>query len=195
VADELKLAQVLKPRRVCHSITRNIMGLFDQVLNAINDPTRQASQNQVGQLLTAVNQLSNQTNTSPSTMNMAVSLLGNYVRSSLQQTRQRQGNEAAQALVREGSQPGNNILPKLFNNQQQQQLVGDLSQRTGLNSGQIMAMLPILLPLVMRLLQSGETSQPGRGNNSILSAFLDANGNNEVDMGDMLSQASRFLRR
>ncbi|MBD0335002.1 MAG: DUF937 domain-containing protein [Cyanobacteria bacterium Co-bin13] len=171
------------------------MGLFDQVLSAINDPGRQASQDQVGQLLTTVNQLSRQSNTSPDTMNQAVSILGSFVRSSLQDTRQQRGNDAALELVREGSRPGNNILPRLFNNGQQQQLVSALSQRTGLNSSQIMALLPVLIPVVMRLLQSGETTQTGRGNNSILSAFLDANRDGEVDMGDMLSQASRFFVR
>ncbi|MBD2258395.1 DUF937 domain-containing protein [Pseudanabaena sp. FACHB-2040] len=172
------------------------MGLFDQVLSAINDPSRQASQDQVGQLLTTVNQLSRQSNTPPSTMNQAVSILGSFVRSSLQDTRQRQGNEAALDLVREGSRPNSNILPRLFDNGQQQQLVSALTQRTGLNSGQIMTLLPVLLPVVMRLLQSGDTTQTGPSNhNSILSAFLDTNSDGEVDMGDMLSQASRFFTR
>ncbi|HEY9736035.1 MAG TPA: DUF937 domain-containing protein [Trichocoleus sp.] len=179
------------------------MGLFDQVLNAINDPNRQTSQSQVGQLVNTVNQLSQQTNASPDTMNQAVSILGSFVRSSLQDTRNRQGDAAARELVQAGSQSGAGILPRLFNAQQQIQLVQALTQRTGLNSNQIQMLLPILIPVVMRLLASGEanannpmgSSRAASGglNNSILSTFLDANRDGDVDLGDMLNQARRFI--
>ncbi|HEY9879079.1 MAG TPA: DUF937 domain-containing protein [Leptolyngbyaceae cyanobacterium] len=170
------------------------MGLFDQVLNAINDPNRQASQDQVGQLINTVQSVSQQANTNPDTVNQAVSILGSFVRSSLQETRTTQGDDAARELVREGSHSGAGILPRLFNNNQQQQLTQTLSQRTGLNSSQIQMLLPILIPMVMRLLQSGESTQPGSGNNSVLSSFLDADRDGDVDMGDMLNTASRFIR-
>lgn len=178
------------------------MGLFDQVLNAINDPNRQTNPSQVGQLVDTVNQLSQQTNASPDTMNQAVSILGSFVRSSLQDTRKQQGDAAARELVQAGSQSGAGILPRLFNAHQQGQLVQTLSQRTGLNSSQIQMLLPILIPVVMRLLASGEANSANAGmgksgsgslNNSILSTFLDANRDGDVDLGDMLNQARRFI--
>lgn len=179
------------------------MGLFDQVLSAINDPNRQTSQSQVGQLVDTVNQLSRQTNASPDTMNQAVSILGGFVRSSLQETRRQQGDAAARDLVQAGSQSGAGILPRLFNAPQQVQLIQTLAQRTSLSNSQIQMLLPILIPVVMRLLASGEANsgtptgagRAGAGglNNSILSAFLDANQDGEVDLGDMLNQARRFV--
>lgn len=169
------------------------MGLFDQVLSAINDPNRQASQAQMGELVEAVGQLGRQTQTNPDTLNQVVSILGSFVRSSLQETRNQQGDAAAQALVREGSR-GGGVLPQLFNLGQQQALTQTLCQRTGLSSSQIQMLLPALIPVVMRLLQSGEATQPGTANNSVLSAFLDADRDGDVDMGDMLNHASRLRR-
>lgn len=169
------------------------MGLFDQVLSAINDPNRQGSSAQIGQLVSTVSQLSQQAGTNPNNVNQAASILGGFVRSSLQEKRNQQGNDAVASLIREGSQSNSGMLGRLFNQGQQQQLVETISQRTGLSSSQIQMLLPVLIPVVMRLLASGETTQPNQSNNSVLSAFLDADRDGDVDLGDMLSQASKFM--
>ncbi|MEM9162334.1 MAG: DUF937 domain-containing protein [Cyanobacteria bacterium P01_F01_bin.4] len=175
------------------------MGLFDQVLSAVQDPNRQASMGQLGQILSTAQQLGQANNTDSNTMQQAASVLGGFVRSSLKDTRATQGPAAAEALVQQGATDGTGVLPKLFNAGQQQQLVQVLSQKTGLNAGQVQAMLPMLIPLVMRLLNQGSTKaspQPegsAGASNNVLSAFLDADGDGDVDMGDMLGMAGTFM--
>ena len=168
------------------------MGLFDKVLQAIDDPNRQASGANLGQIFNTVQQISQQQNANSDTMQQAVSILGQFVRSSLQETRTTQGEAAAQQLVNQGSQAGASVLGQLFSGDQQQRLAQTISERTGLNSAQIQSMLPMLIPVVMKLLSSGSSNQPGEGNNTVLNAFLDADGDGDVDMGDMLKMASRF---
>ncbi|MEL6383036.1 MAG: DUF937 domain-containing protein [Cyanobacteria bacterium J06626_18] len=171
------------------------MGLFDQVVSAINDPDKQASASQIGQVFSAVQQMGQQNNTSPDAMQTAASVLGSYMRSSLKETRNSQGEAAVQTLVQRGTQSGlaGQVLGQLLNSGQQAQVVQAISQKTGMNANQIQAMLPMLVPVVMQMLNSGSSRQGApTGNNPVLSAFLDSDGDGDVDMGDMLRMASRF---
>lgn len=170
------------------------MGLFDQVLNAIEDPQRQGNSNQLGQIVSAMSQMSQQTHTNPDTMQQAVAIVGSFLKPSLQETRRTQGEAAAEQMVERGSQAGGAtaILSQLLNPQQQQKLVQTLENRTGLNGSQVQSLLPVLIPIVMNLLKTGSSTQPGQANNSVLNAFLDADGDGDVDMSDMLNAARRF---
>jgi len=171
------------------------MGLFDQVVNAINDPEKQANATQLGQVFSTVQQLSQQNNVNSDTMQTAVSVLGGYLRSSLKNTRDHQGASVAQGLVEKGTQSNlaGEVLGQLLSSGQQEEVVGAIAQRTGMNGTQIQALLPTLVPLVMQMLNSGASRQGApAGDNPVLSAFLDADGDGDVDMGDMLGMASRF---
>jgi hypothetical protein len=179
------------------------MGLFDQVVQAINDPDKQASASQLGQVVSAVQNMSQQSNADAGAMQTAVSVLGGYMRASLKDTRANQGEAAVQNLLQKGSQSGTAaaVLGQLLNAGQQNQAVEAIAQKTGMDSKQIQAMLPMLVPVVMQLLNSGASktgASPTSGNqasgNPVLNAFLDADGDGDVDMGDMLGMASRFNR-
>jgi len=85
--------------------------------------------------------------------------VGNYVRAALQQKRSTNGYEEAQAVVNQYSGTYPNPAHTLFSPHQEQQLAQDAAQRTGLNAGTIQAMLPILVPLVLNLLQTGSRVQ------------------------------------
>jgi hypothetical protein len=81
----------------------------------------------------------------------------------------------------------------LFSEGQQQQMVQEISQRTGLDSKVILGLLPILVPLVLNLLNSGSHNQdPRQGDNPVLNSFLDSDG--DVDVSDALKMADQFLR-
>jgi hypothetical protein len=173
------------------------MGLFDQVMQAVSDPDKQANTNQLGRVVSVVQQLSQQNNTDASAMQTAVSILGSHVRSSLKETRNSQGEAAVQSLVQKGGQSSTAaaVLGQLLNGSQQNQVVSAIAQKTGMNSQQIQAMLPALIPVVMQVLSSGNSKVGGAaGGNPVLNAFLDADGDGDVDMGDMLGMASRFSR-
>ncbi len=178
------------------------MGLFDQVMGALNNPNQQASPDQLGSILGTVQQLASSQGVDSSTTQVVVSVVGQYVRSALQQKQAAGGRSQAQALVEQfaGTSPSMAALQALFSQQQQQQLAQDAAQKTGLNPGTIQAMLPVLVPLALNLLKTGSgnsTAQAAQGGqaNSVLNAFLDADGSGEVDLGDALSMAGRFLNQ
>lgn len=112
------------------------MGLFDQVINAVNSSNQEGSSGQLANILSTVQQLSNSYGTEPSTVQSVLSVVGNYVRSSLQQKRSIEGNESAQAIVNNysGTYPNQQAVQSLFSPNQQQQLAQTVAQMTGLNS-------------------------------------------------------------
>lgn len=173
------------------------MGLFDQVLGAINDPNQQASTDQIGNILGAVQQMASSKGIDPSAAQTVTSVVGNYVRSALQQQRTNGGHEQVANIIDQfsGTQANPAAVQALFNPEQQQQIAQVASQKTGLNANTILAMLPALIPAILNLLQSGKQTSASSGGNSVLSSFLDSDADGDVDVGDAISLASRFLNR
>jgi hypothetical protein len=173
------------------------MGLFDQILNAIDDPNQAASPGQMSGIFNTVQQVSNSYGADPSSVQSAMSIVGNYVRSALQQKQATQGPQQAEAFVNQysGSSPNPQAVNALFGASQVQQIVQAVSQRTGLNASMIQQMLPILVPLVLNFLHTGSHTQSGRGSNPVLSAFLDADRDGDVDISDAMSLAARHFMR
>lgn len=174
------------------------MGLFDQILSAIDNPNQQASSNQVANVLNTLQQVNNSHGTSSSATQTAVSVVGNYVRSALQQKQAVAGHEQAQAIVNNysGTHPNLEAVQTLFTPEQQQQVAQDAAQRSGLDVSMVQSLLPILVPLVLNLLQSGASTQsPGQGSNPVLNAFLDGDRDGDVDIGDVMGLAGQFLNQ
>lgn len=173
------------------------MGLFDQILASVSDPNQQGSADQIGSILNTVQQLSGQHGADPSTMQTLVSVVGGYVRSSLQETRDSAGPDQAQAIVNQfsGTSPNTQAVSALLNPIMQQQVVQDLMQRTGLSPQTIESMLPVLIPLALNLLQGGNNTQNPQAGNPLLNTFLDSNQDGTVDLGDALSMAGQFMNR
>ncbi|MEL7038208.1 MAG: DUF937 domain-containing protein [Cyanobacteria bacterium J06592_8] len=173
------------------------MKLFDQVVGALNDPNREASQTQLNEIVSAVQQLANNQGSSSQTTEETLSVLGSYVRSALQEKQMNEGYESAQALVNEYSGTGTNpqAVNSLFTTQQQADVADAISRRTGINAGMIKSLLPILVPLVLNLLNTGaSTRNPRRGSNSVLNSFLDSDRDGDVDVADALRLAGQFLQ-
>lgn len=173
------------------------MSLFDQIINAIDSPTQQGNPNELGDIFSTVQQLSNNTNADPSAIQSVLSVVGNYTRSALQQKRDNEGQDQAQQFVSQfaGTNPSNQAVQMLFSAPQIQQIVQEAAQRTGLDAGMIQSMLPMLVPLVLKFLQTGNNTQGGQGGNPVLNTFLDADGDGDVDIADAMQLASRHLGR
>ena len=171
------------------------MGLFDQVMKAVADPSRQASASQLTNILGAAKQVGAQNNADSGTMQQAMSVIGGFVRSSLKDKRQAEGDSAAQSLIEEGSANGAAVIPKLFNNSQLTEMISAVTSKTSLNTNQVQGILPMVLPLVMQFLSTGNKKggAAATGSNPILTAFLDGDGDGDVDMGDMLGMAGKFM--
>jgi hypothetical protein len=178
------------------------MGLFDQILSAVNNPNQQASTDQLGTILNTVQQLSNRQGLNPSTTQTAISVVGNYVRSALQQQRNNGGNARAEAIVNQygGTSPNTGALEALFSPNQQRQVADAVAQRTGISTDQVLALLPILVPIVLNLLKQGSSRTANApaansGANPVLNTFLDSDGDGDIDVGDAMSLAGRFLNQ
>lgn len=172
------------------------MSLFNTILGAIDNPERQASSNQLGSIINTIQSLSQNTGANPDSLQTAVSVVGKYARSSLQQKRQQGGEEEVNNLVNQygGTQANNQIVNLLFSTPQIQQMVGEIESRTGLSAGTVQSMLPVLVPLVLNFLQTGKNTQNPLSSNPVLSRFLDADGDGDVDLADAMQMASKYLK-
>ncbi|AFY34584.1 DUF937 domain-containing protein [Calothrix sp. PCC 7507] len=174
------------------------MGLFDQILGAVANPNQQGSLGQIGSIINTVEQLSDRTGADPSTIQSLLGIVGNQVRSSLQDKQATEGNEAVQTLVSQfaGTSPNPEAVDSVFSPQAQQQVADIAAQHTGLDAGIIQQILPLVVPVVLNFLQSGANAQnPQAGGNSVLNSFLDADNDGDVDIADAIQLASRHLGR
>jgi hypothetical protein len=173
------------------------MSLVDQILSAVDNPKQQASTGQLASILNTVQQLSGSNHTNPATMESALSIVGNYVRSALQQKRAEEGYEGAQRIVNRysGTYPNPQAVDALFGSYQVQQMVQAVAQRTGLDANMILEMLPILVPVVLNLLRTGSNTQNPQAGNPVLNSFLDSDRDGDVDIADAMRLAGRFLSR
>jgi hypothetical protein len=179
------------------------MALFDQIMGAIANPNQQGNPDQLSQIINTVSQAASSQGVPPTATNDVMSMLGGFVRSSLQEKATAQGRSSVETLVNQfgGTQPNPNALQAVFSPAQQQQVAQTIAQRTGISADAILAMLPMLVPIVLNLLKSGsQTSgsqtQPApqsAGSNPVLGSFLDADGDGDVDIGDAMSMAGRYL--
>lgn len=172
------------------------MPLFDQILAAVQNPNQQANPDQLSSILGTVQQLSSQSGVSPTATQDVLSMLTGYVRSSLQEKRATGGTSQLEAILGQASNhPSNAAVQALFTPTQQRQISEAIAQRTGLNAGTVEGMLMVLVPLVLSLLKTGAPTAGGSASgNSVLNSFLDADGDGDVDLGDTLKMAGRFIQ-
>ena len=173
------------------------MSIFNQILSAIDDPEREASSNQLGSILDTVQQLSGNYQTNPSAVQSAMSIVGNYTKSALRQKRDRGGAAQVNQIINQfgGTEGNSQVLSALFGSSQLQDMILQIGRRTGLDARTIQTMLPILVPLVLNLLRTGNNTRNIQGTNPVASSFLDSDGDGDVDMNDAINMASRYLGR
>ena len=125
-----------------------------------------------------------------------MSVVGSQVRSALQQKQAADGVQSVQAIVNQFGGTGASLqaVQSLFSSQQQEEVAQAASEKTGINPAQIQALLPTLIPLVLNFLKTGSNAQnPEQGLNPVLSGFLDSDGDGDVDMGDLMKLAGKFM--
>lgn len=182
------------------------MGLFFEVLSAINNPHQSASIDQLSSLTGSVQQLATQNGISAGTMQSVLSSLGGALAPALQQQLGAGGGQQLGGLLGQltGGNLAGNVLSQatsgnldassissLIPPQVQQQIAQVVAQKTGLNAGMIQGLLPTLLPTVLGFFKMGASTTGG--GNPLLNAFLDSNHDGNTDLGDMIKFADRFL--
>jgi hypothetical protein len=171
------------------------MNILNQVLSALDNPDQDATSGQMAVMLHTVQQLGDTYSTDPLTVRSMLLIVGNYVRSALQQKRATEGSAQAEAVVDRysGTYPNAQAVNVLFNSPQVQGIVQEITSRTALNAATIQDMLPILVPLVLNFLKTGSKTQHSQGGNPVLNAFLDADGEKDIDIADAILLAGRHV--
>ena len=84
-------------------------------------------------------------------------------------------------------------MSALFSTPQIQQVIDVASAKTGVDANTIQSMLPTLVPLVLNFLKTGQAKAgAAASSNPVLSGFLDADGDGDVDIADAMMLASKF---
>lgn len=164
------------------------MGIFDQILGSATNTDQAGSLGKLVTIAKTVKEISNSTGTDTSTMQTVFSVVGKQVNSSLQEKKAHQGTEAVENLINQfaGTSPDSQAVNALFSPAIQQQVAQIAAQRTGLDPALIQKLLPILVPLVLKFLESG--------GHPLLNKFLDADGDGDFDLADVMKLANRFLK-
>lgn len=175
------------------------MGLFFDVLSAINNPNQQGSVSQLASITRSVQDLASSRGVQPATMQTVLSLLGNSISPALRQQQSVLGSSQLENLIGRSLGGGAvaSVIQSLFPPQVQQQFIEGIARKTGLSPNAIQGMLPTLIPVVLGLLSMG-AKKPGvtsaaNSSNSLLNTFLDSNQDGNTDLGDVLKFATRFL--
>jgi hypothetical protein len=166
------------------------MSMFFEMLSAINDPHRQGSVDQLGQIMSGISKMQQQQNLDSGTTEKLMSAVGPILQNALQQQAGQGGlsNLAALATNPKG-------LQGLMTPEMQSQIAQGVAHKTGLPANTIQSIVPMLIPLVMQFFQMG-SSKPGQNGNSsnrILDTFLKGNAQGGTDLGDVMKFAGRFL--
>ncbi len=172
------------------------MGLFDQIVGAINNPNQEGSDSQLGNIFGTVQQLSGNLGGDFGATQAAMSILGGHVRSALQQKRDESGSTGVAEIINQfaGTTPNPLAVASLFSPSQITDIVQSISEKTGFDVSQIQNLLPALVPVILNLLKTGnDTQNSEEASNNVLNSFLDADGDGDVDITDVMGMAGRFL--
>lgn len=171
------------------------MSLFFDLLSSINDPTTQGSVEQLRKAVTGIQQVSHENGIPESTMKDVVSNVGEILRPALKK-QANLGNASAldEIITQVTSGTGGSGLDSVVNSVLTPEKINQISQKTGINASQLQQIVPLVLPFVLKMLNSGKPQTGVTGNNSLLNSFLDADRDGDVDLGDVLSLSQRFLR-
>lgn len=173
---------------------------FGQLLSgALANPGQRADQNDFSRILGTLGGLGAQAGGGRPDMTQALlSTVGSYVRSSLRDRRREAGDEAALDVVEAhaGTAPDPGAVDAVFPGGEQERVARSVAQETGIDMGMVRQFLPVIVPMVLKLLQGGASTQGrtgGLGSNPVLGAFLDADRDGDVDLGDAMGALGRMM--
>ncbi|MBD2089119.1 DUF937 domain-containing protein [Microcoleus sp. FACHB-1515] len=170
------------------------MGLFFDVLSAINNPNQQASVSQLESITNSIQQVASSQGFDAAKTQSVLSALGSVLRPTLAQQQGVMGsNQLEDLLGRVGAGTNTAAMSSLFPPQIQQQLIQGVAQKTGISPNLLQSMLPTLIPAVLGLLGMGASKPGAPGGNPLLTAFLNGDRDGNTNLGDVFKFASRFL--
>jgi hypothetical protein len=175
-----------------------IMSFFQTILDSIENPNHAGSQQDLSGLLNLAHALPlGQGQGAQQNLQPILGVLGAHLQDALGQQQQSNGQAAVQQTVTNLSQPGIGLqeLENLFGQERFNGLINEISQRTGLNSELIMGLLPMLIPVLMKLLATGNHQTDPEASNPVLNHFLGSGQDGGALLTEAFQLASRFLQR
>ncbi len=171
------------------------MGLFFEILSAINNPNQRGNVGQLESIINSIQQVASSRGIQPSQMQNIMSIVGNVLRPVLRQQQSLPGGNQLQNLIGQvtGSSMSGVGMQSLLSPQLQQQIVQRVSQTSGISPNVIEAILPTLTSGLQGLLSMGSTNGGSLNSNSILNTFLDSDRDGDTDLSDVLKFGDRFL--
>ncbi len=129
------------------------MNLFDAVLSSLNDPSRATQMSDLEGLSSAFGGAG-------SSSNQVANLIGGFLKPVLREQQATAGPEGVDSLLRQLKQNANSPdgLREVLGADRMDQMVGRAEQKTGLDANVILRLLPVVLPAIIGLLQSGRSA-------------------------------------
>jgi len=171
------------------------MSLFQAIVDSIANPQHAGSNSDLQGLLNLAELIPGVQDTEQH-VKPILDVLGPHLQDVLANQQQTQGQAAAQQTVTNLSQPGVGVqeLQNLFGADRFNSIIGEIAGRTGLDQQVILGALPIVIPIIMKLLASGTNQSNPQAQNPVLSSFL-AGQNGGALLTEALSLASQFVKR
>lgn len=174
------------------------MGMFFDVLSAINNPNQQANVPQLESITNSIQQVVTSQGIDAGKTQALMSALGGFLRPALKQQQSAMGGGQLENLLGRlgtgaGTAAGASAISSIFPPQMQQQMIQAIAQKTGLSPNMLQGAMPILIPAVLGLLSMGANKPGASGGNPLLSSFLDSDRDGDTDLGDVFKFATRFL--
>jgi Bacterial protein of unknown function (DUF937) len=172
------------------------MSFFQSILDSIESPNHAGSHQDLSGLMNLAQALPPGQGSQQS-LQPILGVLGTHLQDVLSQKQQDSGQTAVQQTVTNLSQPGVGLqeVENLFGQERFNGLINELSQRTGLNSQLILGLLPMVIPVLMKLLATGNHQTDSQAPNPVLNNFLGSNQNGGALLTEAFQFASRFLQR
>jgi hypothetical protein len=171
------------------------MSLFQSIVNSISNPQHAASGDDLQGLLNVASAIPGAQNAEQQ-VKPILDVVGPHLQDVLNQQQQTQGQGAVQQTVSNLSQPGAEVadLQNLFGADRFNSIIGEIANRTGMDQQVIMTALPVVIPVIMKLLSGGTNQSNPQAPNPVLNSFLGGQ-NGGAMLTEAFSLASQFLKK
>ena len=171
------------------------MSLFQAIIDSIANPQHAGSNSDLQGLMNLAQLIPGVQDTEQH-VKPILDVLGPHLQDALNNQQQTQGQAATQQTVANLSQPGIGVpeLQNLFGADRFNSIIGEIASRTGLDQQVILGALPIVVPIIMKLLASGTNQSDAQAPNPVLNNFLGGQ-NGGALLTEVFNLASQFVKR
>ncbi|MBD2553700.1 hypothetical protein H6G51_10460 [Limnothrix sp. FACHB-708] len=165
--------------------------MLDMLSSLLRNPALAGGSGDLGAMLQTFQAISSQGGLDLANTQAVMGIVAKYLKEGLQANQAANGFDQTQALVDQlgGTEPNAAAIEAFLNQPQVEQMLGEIEARTGLPAGSIEPILPMAVPLMLNFLKSNEQG------NSLLSGYLDSDGDGDIDMSDLMGLAMKYLNR